>query len=101
MAQGTGDPCSGPLKPQRAKRLILEILKSGVTTASPHALDEMAKDDLSMVDCVNVLRAGVVEVPELERSSWRYRVRTPQIFVVVAFRSMTEIVIVTAWRVKR
>ena len=50
-------------------------------------------------DCANVLRAGVVEEPEFERGSWRYRVRTQRMYVVVAFRSENELSIVTAWRV--
>ena len=58
----------------------------------------MTKDDLSIVDCVNVLRAGVVEPAEYENGSWRYRVRTQRIYVVVAFRSEKQLVIVTAWR---
>jgi hypothetical protein len=60
----------------------------------------MAKDKLTMPDCANVLRAGTVEEPELERGTWRYRVRTTLIVVVVAFRSQTELSIVTAWRIR-
>ena len=49
------------------------------------AKEKTKNDDLTMVDCANVLRAGVVEEPEFERGTWRYRVRTQRIFVVVAF----------------
>jgi hypothetical protein len=50
------------------------------------------------VDCTTVLRGGVVEPGELERGSWRYRVKTNTMCVVVAFRSEMELVVVTAWR---
>jgi len=60
----------------------------------------MAKDDLNMVDCVNVLRGGVVEQPEFEHGTWRYRVRTNRIVVVAAFRSATVLTVVTAWRIR-
>ncbi len=63
--------------------------------------DEMANDrfgPLIEADCVNVLRAGVAEPPEFEKGSWRYRVNTNRICVVVAFRSETYLVVVTTWR---
>jgi hypothetical protein len=62
-------------------------------------LKEIAKDGLTTVDCVNVLRGGVPRPGEYESGSWRYRVETAKITVVVAFRSENEVVVVTAWRV--
>ncbi|HEV8702098.1 MAG TPA: DUF4258 domain-containing protein [Candidatus Polarisedimenticolia bacterium] len=90
-----------PLSPPDARRLILEILTGGEVVSSRHAADEMAKDDLTMVDCVNALRAGFVEPAEMERGTWRYRVNARRISVVVAFRSETSLVVVTAWRSRR
>jgi len=58
----------------------------------------MLADDLTTVDCENVLRGGVVRPGELEHGTWRYRVETSRITVVIAFRSVQELVIVTAWR---
>jgi len=89
-----------PLKPDDARNLIRKIRESGVVAPSGHALEEMAKDNLTMVDCINVLRGGVVDPPELAKGTWRYRVRTMRICVVVAFRSDSKLVIVTAWREK-
>jgi hypothetical protein len=66
-----------------------------------HSLEALADDDLSTVDSVNVLRAGMVEPAEFEKGCWRYRVRTRRMVVVIAFRSESEIRIVTAWREKR
>jgi hypothetical protein len=91
----------GPLETGTARRLIRQILEAGTVAPSQHALEEMTKDDLSLVDCVNVLRAGVVEPPEFEKGTWRYRVKTNRICVVVAFRSEQELRIVTAWRFRR
>ena len=89
-----------PLSPPEAKRLIREILETGSVTFSKHAEEEMAKDNLTMVDVTNVLRGGVLDPAELENGSWRHRVRTPRIAVIVAFRSETELRVVTAWRFK-
>jgi hypothetical protein len=67
----------------------------------------MDKDGLSDVDVVNVLRGGVVRPAEFENGSWRYRVETQRITVVVAFdpdpdeaetEDEIELVVVTAWR---
>lgn len=67
---------------------------------SKHACEEMAADGLQLGDCLNVLRAGVVQDPELVNGTWRYRVRTQRIVVVVAFRDEAHIRIVTAWRTR-
>jgi len=88
-----------PLDPVEAKRLIREILDTGEFRFSQHAETEMTARDLDMVDCVNVLRGGVVDPAEWENGSWRYRVRTARICVVIAFRSATALVVVTAWRI--
>lgn len=36
----------------------------------------------------------------IENGSWRYRVRTARMAVIVAFRSETALRVVTAWRFK-
>lgn len=90
-----------PLKSPNARKLIQEIRSRGSVVLSRHAREEMAKDQLDAVDVDNVLRGGVVEPGEYENGSWRYRVRTDRITVVIAFRSESELVVVTAWRNKR
>jgi hypothetical protein len=90
-----------PLGPDAARKRIRRILKSGCFLYSRHAKEEMLADDLTTVDCENVLRGGVVRPAEYELGSWRHRVETNRIVVVVAFRSERELVIVTAWRIKR
>lgn len=90
-----------PLSPETAKKLVRQILQTGHFSYTKHSTDEMRADDLSTVDCVNVLRGGIVRPGEYEKGTWRYRVETSRITVVVAFRSEDELVIVTAWRVGR
>jgi uncharacterized protein DUF4258 len=89
-----------PLSPPQARRLIQDILAGGEVVSSKHATEEMANDALTIIDCVNVLRGGIVEPAEWENGSWRYRVHTQRICVVVAFRSEKRLIIVTAWRSK-
>jgi len=74
------------------------MLKCGYVGFTTHALEEMEKDDLTTVDCTNVMRGGVVAPGELEKGTYRYRVATRRISVVVAFRSDEELTVVTAWR---
>jgi hypothetical protein len=95
------DVMDEPLAPDAAKRLIREILRAGRFIYSRHAKDELLADDLTTVDCENVLRGGVVRPGKFEHGTWRYRVETSRITVVVAFRSEHELVVVTAWRIGR
>ena len=85
----------------KARKLLREILVSGTLTFSGHAKKEMVKDNLTTQDVVNVLRAGVVEPSELEQGSWRHRVKTNAICVVVVLVSEREAVVVTNWRIRR
>lgn len=87
-----------PLAPDAAKRLLREILRAGRLTYSSHAKQELLADEITTLDVVNVLRGGVVRPGEFEHGSWRYRVETQRIAVVVAFRSELHLVVITAWR---
>ena len=87
-----------PLKPSITKPIIRAILNDGHLEFSAHALEEMKKDDLSEPDIINVLRGGWPSPGEYERGSWRYRISTEAITAVVAFRSPSWLVVVTAWR---
>jgi hypothetical protein len=89
-----------PLTPMDFKGLIRDIVQSGSVTFSGHAQAELAKDDLETTDVLNMLAGGIVEPGEFENGSWRYRIRTARMCVVVAFRSESELRIVTAWRFK-
>ena len=84
-----------------ARKLLREVLASGTLTFSGHAKKEMEKDGLTTPDVLNVLRAGVVEPSEFEQGSWRHRVKTNTICVVVVLASERAAVVVTAWRIRR
>ena len=90
-----------PLDPAAAKTLVRTILDAGTVSFSRRAREELREDGLTTVDAVNALRGGVVSPGELEHGTWRYRVRTARLVVVVAFRSEIELVVVTGWRVGR
>ncbi|REG31164.1 uncharacterized protein DUF4258 [Archangium gephyra] len=92
------DP-SKPLDANAARKRISLLLRSGQLTYTRHSREEMEKDDLTEVDVTNVLRGGhITEPAENEKGTWRYRVHTNTIWVVVAFRGETELVVVTVWR---
>jgi len=87
-----------PLTPPQVKQLIRCVLNEGDLEFSAHALKEMKKDGLSELDIVNVLRGGWPEPGEYENGSWRYRISTQRITVVISFRDDLWLVVVTAWR---
>ena len=83
----------------QARKLLSHILRDGSIAFTRHARRELAKDGLSEVDARNVLKGGQIYEPaEFEHDSWRYRVHTPRMTVVIAFDSVTLCVVVTAWK---
>lgn len=90
------------LSQNHARKLISSILGSGIVTPSRHAMNEQATDKhgaFAMTDVMNVLQHGrIFEPGEMENGTWRYRVHTERFCVVVAFRSESELVVVTNWR---
>ncbi len=90
----------GPLKPIEARDTVRRIIEHGTTSFSIHARMEMELDDLQVGDCLNVLRGGTFEPPELISGTWRYRVTTTRICVVVAIPTEDRVRVVTAWRRK-
>ena len=89
-----------PLSAPELRKLLRQILASGEVRFTSHALAEMAKDGVTTQDVEAVLRGGVVEPGELEKGTWRYRIRAGGVYVVVTFRAETMAVVVTAWRTK-
>jgi len=80
-------------------KLVRAIRLNGNTVESGHAKARLKEHGLTMVDVDNVLRCGRINREgECEEDAWRYRVETPLMAVVVAFRSDSELVIVTVWR---
>ena len=86
----------------KARKKLATIMNS---TSNPifsrHALQELANDDLTTVDAVNVLKsndAKIVDEGEFENGSYRYRVETAYIMVVIAFNEEgNRIIVITAW----
>lgn len=81
--------------------LLRRVLQNGMLVFTGHARREMANDGLAEIDVRNALRGGHVDFEEEVSGTWRYRVKTQRMVVGVAFRSETEAVVVTAWRLGR
>lgn len=88
-----------PLGNAEVDKRVRTILQNGTVGFTEHARKQMAGRILSDRDIVNVLRGGRCDGCDFEDGTWRYRVRTQQIVVVIAFRNETQLTIVTAWRV--
>ena len=93
---------SKPLAAGQARRLLNANLEEGHKLSfSEHACDELEKDDMDMMDVMNVLRCGQrIDAPEPHPNTgaWNYRVHTHKMCVVVEFVSETHVRIVTGWR---
>ncbi len=90
-------PFAEPLAPDVAQRVIRHILATGGVVVSRHARERMTRHHLELKDCDHALRAGWVLAGEWHHGRWRYQVRTQRVTVVVTFRSLAELVVVTAW----
>lgn len=91
-----------PFGPRVAQQLIRSSLGHGVLySESPHFKARLRKHRVTIVDVSNVLRGGVVEEAEMENGHWRYRVRTIRICVVIHFVSVSELFVVTSWRMNQ
>ncbi len=87
-----------PLTPSDGRKLICKILEERDVEFWHHAQEEMTKDGLSQVDCLNVLRGGWPAAGECYGNRWRYQVHTQAICVVVQFELESHLAVVTAWR---
>jgi len=74
-----------PLNRNEAKKLIGEIYRDGAVVYSGHCLKELKNDGMITLDVESVLRAGrIMREPEVENGTYRYRVETDLMAVVVA-----------------
>ena len=91
------------LSRNEARKLIAKVMASNPYKVrfTGHSLEEMAKDDLKTTDVLNILKSvdsRIHEEGELYSGSYRYRLHTRFICVVVGFNIIgTELVVVTAW----
>ena len=90
-----------PLLATEVRRLARAIVATGTVIYTSHALEEMAQDKLTKADVEGVLRGGSAGEGEWEHGSWRYQMWTRGIVIVIAFRSESVLVLVTAWRKRR
>lgn len=91
------------LNKAEARKLVAEIVSKHSSNVhfSKHALVEMDNDDLVTLDVWNVLKSPdsrIIDEGELEKGTYRYRLETGFIMVVVAFTSDGDgLIIVTVW----
>ncbi len=107
QVQGDTKPCSspdlkvrGPTEASGEEKLARKILADGQMAGTDHATKELANDTMTAVDGEDVIRGGQCESFDFISGTWRYRFMTAKMAVVVAFRSETEMALVTAWRKK-
>jgi hypothetical protein len=87
----------------KARKLIAEIVNncSENIVFSKHANEELIKDGLTQLDVWNILKSPhsrIVSEGDLERGSYRYRLETQFIMLVISFWPLGDgLVIVTAW----
>lgn len=93
------DPLVEPLQLITAQTLARSILRDGSYVFTTHALERLEEHGMSQVDVVNTLRAGRCVLFNFEKGTYRYQFETVRGYhAVVAFRSTTEMVVVTAWK---
>lgn len=68
---------------------------------SRHALEELKADRLTTVDALNILKSAdsrILTEGEFETGSYRYRLETKNIMIVISFWETGDgLIVVTAW----
>lgn len=91
------------LSRSEARKQIAKIMNhlSGKFYFSHHTRIELENDDLTTGDALNVLKSPDPKINidgEFERGSYRYRLETNHLMVVIAFQEDGEaLTVVTAW----
>jgi len=86
-----------------ARKRIAEIANKWPQNVklSRHAEEELLKDGLMTSDALNVLRSSnskILDEGELKNGSWRYRLQTTNLMMVIAFWPNGEgLTVVTGW----
>ena len=90
-----------------ARKLIVKIVQNHRYNIyfSKHALKEMRKDDLTTFDVWNTLKSPhsmIIRDSELEKDSYRYRLESEFIVVILAFHENGDgFNIVTIWNKRK
>jgi len=83
------------------KRVSLIMSSAGAVIPSRHFREQAEDRDFSVVDALNVLKSTaskIVEEPEMEKGTWRYRIQSNKMVLVFGFTPNGEgILLVTAW----
>ncbi len=92
-----------PLNRLQAKKRIVEILSRHPDNLiiSSHAFRRGGQREITTQDVVNVLKspsAQIFDEPYLEGESWRYKVETRKIVIIVAFDEPKQVIVVTVIR---
>ena len=94
---------STKLNRDEAKKLISKIMTffPGNIYFSRHSIQELRNDSLSTIDALNLLKSHdskIHDEGELINGSFRYRLETSNILLVVAFREDGKgLTVITAW----
>lgn len=93
------------LAKEEARKLISKVILDGgidYVVFTTHSLKQMPRRKLITLDVLNVLKSAdskIFEEGELESGSYRYRLQTRTILVVVSFTPKGDkVIVVTAWR---
>jgi hypothetical protein len=93
---------SQPLSQAEVRRLTKWMLENqGEVSWTTHARRELAKDDMTIVDATNVIRCWLYMDPaeqDMTTGDWKYRIHTDFMGIVVKFRSVKQLVVITSWR---
>ena len=94
---------SHKLQKEEARKLLGRIIREYPDNVlfSRHAVEELAKDNLTVVYANNILRstdAQILVEGEFEKGSYRYRLETTDVCLIIVFNSDQELVVITAWR---
>lgn len=84
-----------------AQQRIRRIVEGrGTLSYTRHARERGEERGIDLTDCKNVLQGGFVDgsFTTFEAGTWRYRVCTPRMAVVVAFSSEDRLVVITMMR---
>jgi hypothetical protein len=96
---------SHKLQKEEARKLLGRMIREdGINVLfSKHAREELKKDGLGIDDAIDVLastEARILKDAEFENGTYRYRVETSSVCLVIVFNSVTELIVITAWRKK-
>ncbi|HET9621218.1 MAG TPA: hypothetical protein VFP84_07620 [Kofleriaceae bacterium] len=86
-----------PLSASEARQLARSILVNGAVTFTSHCLRELAKDQKTTVDAINVIRGGAYLEAEWENGGWRHRAQTQRMAVVIEIETESELIVVTSF----